>query len=130
MKINATVKIGMSQMTIQIDEQKDKEALNKAIVLTNPPTYCDLCKNKNPDHFKWDSNKDKEGNIYVNIVCTHEGCYAKAKMGEYKTGGFFWHKFEKYVKPGAEQNKRQPTEDVPPDGFPQGGGQEDSHLPF
>lgn len=97
MKINVTTTIGKAQYSFDIDERSDIEGLHKASVLGNPPQYCNECKNNDTFKFKLDSNKDKEGNTYINVVCT--SCWAKAKLGLYKTGGFFWHKFEKYVKP-------------------------------
>jgi hypothetical protein len=94
MEIIVKTKINNVIYEFKIDERNEMEALNKAAVLGNPPRYCNECKNK--EIFKLDSNKDKEGNIYVNILCK---CGAKSKLGQYKTGGFFWHKFEKYIKP-------------------------------
>lgn len=135
MKINVNVKVGKGSMTVQVEDVKEKEALNKAITLCYPPEYCHVCQNSDPMKFKLDSNKDKEGNVYINTVCLKDSCFAKAKLGEYKTGGYFWHKFEKYVKPNQDQSGSQQQtqqnyhDDGPPQGFPQGGGQEDD-LPF
>lgn len=117
MKINVRTKLGQSDYTFQIDEAKEMDALHKAAVLGNVPTYCPIC--KNTLHFKLDSNKDKEGNIYVNVICT---CGAKAKLGQYKTGGYFWHKFEVYQK--ANQSEQQRDEEPPPPSEPQ------DDLPF
>lgn len=108
MKVNVKTKVGRVEYNFEVEDQKEMETLHKAVVLGNPPTYCQECKNNNPDHFSMDSNKDKEGNVYVNVVCTHEGCFAKAKLGQYKAGGFFWHKFEKYVRSnGSSSNTSQ-----------------------
>ena len=75
-----------------IDKGTDKEVLHHTAVLGNPPRYCKLC--KNDKFFKLNSNKDKEGNIYVNVRC--KKCGADAKLGEYKVGGYFWHDFKKW----------------------------------
>ncbi len=91
MKIQVKTKVGSTEYLFDIDEGKEMDALHKAIVLGNPPRKCNECEQY--DWFKLDSNKDKEGNIYVNVICK---CGAKAKLGQYKTGGYFWHKFEKY----------------------------------
>ena len=98
MKIEVKTQVGNVQYTMIVDEQNDIETLHKAIVLGNPPRYCDECKNN--QYFKLDSNKDKEGNTYINVVCGK--CYAKAKLGQYRAGGHFWHKFVKYVKGGQD----------------------------
>lgn len=92
MKIKVNIKYGDATYQFEIDEADEKEALNKAITFGNPPRYCLLC--KNTDQFKFTSNKDKEGNIYVNAKCIK--CDARAKLGEYRSKGFFWHEFSIY----------------------------------
>lgn len=82
----------MVNLRLEIDDQDEMETLHKAIVLANPPRKCDECGVE--EGFYLTSNKDKEGNIYVNMKCV---CDARAKLGRYKTGGYFWHKFEKYI---------------------------------
>lgn len=96
MKITVQTQLGKVVYRMDFDEKGEMDTLHKAIVLGNPPQYCQICKNK--EHFKLDSNKDKEGNTYVNIVCLKDGCFAKSKLGQYKSGGYFWHKFEQYKK--------------------------------
>ena len=108
MQIDVVTMVGSTKYIFHIDERLDKEALHKAAVLGNPPHYCPLCANR--QYFELVSNKDKEGNTYVNILC--KKCGAKAKLGEYKAGGFFWHKFEKYQQQ-AEQE--QGAEGLPND---------------
>ena len=104
MKIEVTTKLDNVSYKFMIDEADAKEALHKAIVLGNPPLYCNSC--QNTEGFRLGTNKDKEGNIYINTICC--ACGSKAKMGTYKTGGFFWHKFEKYVpKTQAEPNTQE-----------------------
>ena len=93
MEIKATCKIGKVDYQFTIDERDEMEGLHKAAVLTNPRRKCNCCEQYDPTKFKLDSNKDKEGNVYVNIVCV---CGAKSKLGQYKAGGYFWHEFEVY----------------------------------
>ena len=95
MKIKASVKIGRVDYEFEIDERSEMEGLHKAAVLTNPRRKCNCCDNVEQGRFKLDSNIDKEGNVYVNIMCG--GCGAKSKLGQYKAGGYFWREFEKYV---------------------------------
>lgn len=96
MKIIVATILGGVNYKFEIDERSEMDALHKAAVLGNPPQYCNVC--TNAQYFKLDSNKDKEGNTYVNVLCHSKGCFAKAKLGQYKTGGYFWHKFEQYKK--------------------------------
>ena len=97
MKATVNFKMGSAEYTLEIEESEEMELLHKMIVLGNPPRKCSHCENYKK--IKMDSNKDKEGNIYVNVVCLE--CGAKAKIGRYKTGGYFWHKFEVYNKGGS-----------------------------
>jgi len=106
MKAEVKFKVGNADYKIQFDDAKEMELMHKMIVLGNPPSYCTEC--KNGQYFRMDANKDKEGNIYVNVVCTK--CGAKAKLGQYKTGSYFWHKFEVYQK--NEQAKPTATIDL------------------
>lgn len=98
MKIAVQMLVGGVTYRMEFDEKSEMETLHRAIVLGNPPQYCQVCQNNK--FFRLDSNKDKEGNTYVNIVCTNGACFAKAKLGQYKAGGYFWHKFEQYKKNG------------------------------
>ena len=102
------VKINIGKSQIELDEQNEMLAIHKAIILGNPPKYCQVCQNK--EFFKLDSNKDKEGNVYINVMCK---CGAKAKLGQYKTGGYFWHKFEVYQKNQPKPaNEPHPTDEL------------------
>ena len=98
MEIKVNMNLGNVGYQFNIEEKSEIDALHKAIILGNVPRYCQECKNK--EYFKLDTNKDKDGHTYINCMCTN--CGAKAKLGQYTTGGFFWHKFVKYVKPGGE----------------------------
>lgn len=100
MKVLVETQIGAVKYRLEIEEATDFDALNKAIVLGNPPKYCNECGNN--QYFVLDTNKDKEGNIYINMKCLAKDCYAKAKLGTYKTKGYFWHQFKKYVPENKE----------------------------
>ena len=127
MKINVKTKVGSTEYQFLIDEQDEMLGLNKAIALGNPPQYCQLCKNK--EHFKMDSNKDKEGNTYVSVMCRK--CGAKAKLGQYKSKGYFWHSdFEIYVKPGSEQNSGSSNKPPANDYQPEPPKEDNDGLPF
>lgn len=89
-KVKAIVQL-TDKITLEIEEQNEMETLAKAVVLSNPRTICNVCGNKVGFYFT--SNKDKEGNIYVNYKCT---CGARSKLGQYKVGGYFWRDFEKW----------------------------------
>lgn len=100
MKIRTNMVLGGVTYGFEFDEKNEMDTLQKAITLSNPPRYCNACQ-RNSEEFRFSSNKDTEGNTYVNVTCLV--CYAQAKLGLYKSGGYFWHKFEKYVK--KEENK-------------------------
>lgn len=94
--MKATVKMA-SNFQLEIEEQKEMETLHKAIVLANPKRVCNVC--QATDGFYFTSNKDSEGNVYVNYKCK---CGARSKLGQYKAGGYFWHNFEVWNKDGGE----------------------------
>ena len=85
--VNLTDKI-----KLEIEEQKEMETLHKAVALSNPRQECNVC--KATTGFYWTTNKDKEGNIYVNYKCK---CGARSKLGQYKNSGYFWRDFEQWV---------------------------------
>lgn len=108
---NIQFNLGRATYSFTIEEGKNEiEVLNRLITLGNPPTKCDECKSVDPEKFIFDTNKDKEGNIYVNVLCLT--CRAKAKLGQYKTGGYFWHRFIKYQ--GQPGQPVKPTIDGAP----------------
>lgn len=90
--MKAIVKLS-KRVTVEIEEKDEMETLNRAIILTQHPKKCTNCGNEEGLYFT--SNKDREGNNYVNIKCPE--CGGKAKLGQLKVGGFFWHRtFEVY----------------------------------
>jgi hypothetical protein len=96
MKASVETKLGNVVYRIEIDGKPDMETLHQIAILGNPPTSCDNCKNEKVEKFRLTSNKDKDANTYVNVECLE--CGAKAKLGLYRSGGYFWHKFEVYTK--------------------------------
>ena len=108
MKITANLKLGQSEYQFEIDEKDELEAMHKAIVMTNPKQKCNVCNNYERDKFRFDANKDKEGNTYIKVLC--RGCGATSKLGSYKSGSYFWHDFEKYEK----ANTSTPTTQAKP----------------
>ncbi len=124
--MKAIVKIAPN-ITLEIEERDEMETLHRAIVLAHPPRRCNVCGNTQGIYLT--SNKDKEGNVYVNAKCPK--CGAKAKLGQYKAGGFFWHRFEQYkplqnqAGPGTASSPGNPAETglkTSPDGLTKGGG--------
>lgn len=100
--MKATIKLG-GKITLEIDERDEMETLHKAIILSSPKTHCDVCGKTIEPYFS--SNKDKEGNVYVNAKCPQ--CGARSKLGRYKVGGYFWHDYEKYVSGTATKPSQQ-----------------------
>jgi hypothetical protein len=95
MKASVETKLGNVVYCFEVEEKSEVETLHKIAVLGNPPTICDVCGENGQENFTLTSNKDSEANCYVNVACK---CGAKAKLGLYKSGGYFWKQFEKYVK--------------------------------
>lgn len=96
-------KFGVVIYELQIDEKDEMETLHKSIVLANPPRKCDVC---GGEDVYFTSNKDKEGNTYVNCKCS---CGARAKLGQYKAGGYFWHDYKTITESIKQADKRVVT---------------------
>ena len=111
MKVKTEVVVGNTRYSFEVDEGDDKKTLHKAVTLGNPPRYCNVCKNSTL--FSMEANKDKEDNIYINMKCLAKDCYSKAKLGSFKSGGFFWHKYEKYEPKKEESLDEELTVDMP-----------------
>lgn len=103
----ARLTVGGTEFIFEIEEKDEKDTLNKIITLGNPPRVCTMC--GEVGKMKFTTNKDKEGNIYINMKCI---CSARSSLGSYKTGGYFWKDFEKYQRqlPGTEVPP-EPTEE-------------------
>lgn len=77
---------------LEIDDRDDLETLHKAIVFGNPRRKCNAC-GEIIKYLTFITNKDKEGNTYIKNLCR---CGATSRLGQYKTGGYFWKEFELY----------------------------------
>lgn len=88
MNVKTNLKIGGVVIQFEVDEKDDLEAINKAATLANPPSLCTNCNDDGFENKKLVSNKHN-GIVFVNIQCK---CGAKAKLGQYKEGGYFWHR--------------------------------------
>lgn len=113
MKITAKLTLGNSEYIFEIDERDEMDALHKAVILTNPKSKCDSCGNTDVTTFRFDTNKDREGNTYNSVLCRK--CGAKSSLGRYKTGGYFWKPYEKYMKtnPGTNNAPAQKAPEKP-----------------
>lgn len=96
MEIKVQKQLGRSALIVNIDDKNDKEALAKALAFTQPD-ICGLCKKEN---IVWDAYKvnGKESDTYTYIKRKCLSCGAVSALGEYKTGGYFWNKWEIYKK--------------------------------
>lgn len=105
-KVNIT--LGGTGFQFEFDAQEEMLALHKAIAFSNYPTYCNICQEDiDKAELSLTTNRDKEGNTYINLK--HEKCEGKVKLGQYKQGGYFWHRnFEKYVAKSTQTDNETP----------------------
>ena len=89
---------------LEITDNDEMQVLHKAIVLGNYPQKCSLC---GETSVKIVSNKDKDGNVYVNAMCMK--CGAKAKLGQYRSGGYFGTENSNNGKRKANQTSNNPN---------------------
>lgn len=99
MIVKSGLKVGGVTYQFEVDEKDEMDALHKAIALANPKAVCTNCQNADLETKTLTTNKDKEGNTYVNLKCK---CGARSKLGRYKVGGFFWNDYEMYI-PGEKK---------------------------
>ena len=95
----AQFKMGDATYSFEVEEKDTKDTLSQIITLSNPPRKCDVCKTEGGKYLY--TNRDKGGNVYIKVSCP---CGAQAKLGSYKTRGYFWHVFVKYVPEGNANN--------------------------
>lgn len=82
----------MSNLTFEVEAEKELDALAKASFYTTAPDKCGVC---GSTEVMLESNK-AESFTFVKIRCTK--CRATANMGQFKDGsGGFWKRFEAYV---------------------------------
>jgi len=93
MIVKSGLKVGGVTYQFEVDEKDEMDALHKAIALASPKSVCTNCNDVGMENKYLATNKDKEGNTYVNIKCN---CGARSKLGRYKVGGFFWNDYEVY----------------------------------
>lgn len=102
MTITIKKKVGASELTFDVTEEKDIDALAKASFYTNTPEVCGVCQSTD---VKLDSNR-AESFIFVKIKCNK--CLASANAGTFKDGsGHFWKKFVAYEGKGTEGLKAE-----------------------
>lgn len=104
MKITITRKIGNITYNFEISEDKDIDAFATAGFLASMPSKCELCKGEN---IHLSSNKAK-GYTFVKMIC--KDCNARAQLGQYKDGGFFWKQWENYQAPSQQGEAPLPEE--------------------
>jgi len=90
MKIYVKKEVGSVSYTFEIEDEKDVNALFTAGFLGSTPDTCGECGSKEVEL----QGSKAQGYTFIKVVC--KKCGARAQMGQYKEGGMFWKKFEKY----------------------------------
>lgn len=125
MKVKTQFTLGGATYELEVEEREEMDTLHKAIVLTNPRRECNHCGSDGLDDKHFQTNKDQEGNIYVNVECS--ACGARSKLGRYKAGGYFWREYEKYQPQGGNSNESRsnPRQSAPARGTRRAAQEED-----
>lgn len=100
MKVIVKKKLGTAELTFQIEEPKDIDALAKAACYNSIPEACSLCKSEN---LRLELRK-ADNFTFISVRCL--ACSATANMGQHKdnSGTIFWKAFEKYNSQGQGQD--------------------------
>jgi hypothetical protein len=107
MRINILKKVGNDTYSFDVDKEKELEAMADAGFLASMPTVCGNCKSA---FVNLDSNKSStEKGTFTFVYMRCRKCGAKAQVGQYKAGGFYWKKWEVFNKDGVNQ---EPLDDI------------------
>ena len=101
----ANLTVGNTAFQFEFENADEMESMHRAIAVASIPTFCNICEGEaNKEDFKLTTNKDKDGNFYVNLK--HQACGGSVKLGQYKSGGYFWHsEFSQYKPKSKEENE-------------------------
>lgn len=94
MRIQINKLLGQDTYIFNIDKEKELDALADAGFLASMPSKCDCCQSIDVNLASNKATSEKGTFTFVYVRCNK--CGAKAQLGQYKTGGFFWKKFEQY----------------------------------
>lgn len=104
MKIQITKTIGKATLNVEVDADKDIDALVKASTITTIPDSCGLCKSS---EVELTANK-ADAYTFIKVKCLK--CSATSTMGQYKDGtGGFWKEFEIFKKDAGSIDKVYPA---------------------
>lgn len=95
-KANITKKIGDVTFSFQLEDETEFKAMLRAAVIGDMPSKCRKCKGTD---VHLNGNKAK-GFEFVKVIC--RGCNARAQLGQYRDGGYFWKSWEDYEPPQKE----------------------------
>ena len=94
MKATLNKKVGNETYQFVVEEKDTFDTLVGVAQVSTMPDYCPLCKG-NFVQLEMNKSKGDTGEFtFVYIRC--KTCGAKAQIGQYKSGGIFWKKFEAY----------------------------------
>jgi hypothetical protein len=100
--MKSTIKniIGGTEYTFEIEGKDVLQTLMLSATLGQKFDTCAIC----GEHELELSGSKAQGFTFVKIRC--KSCGAQAKLGQYKDGGYFWNRFEKYEpKPQDDQEE-------------------------
>lgn len=99
MKISVQKIIGRATLNVEVEGEKDVEALTKACTITAIPDTCGLCESTDVELV---ANK-ADAYTFIKVKCL--SCTATSTMGQYKDGiGGFWKPFSIF-KPDSSSKK-------------------------
>ena len=110
MQIQINKKVGDTEFKFIVEGRNAFEALQEAAQVSSIPDYCPFCKGDEALQLEMSKAKSEKGEFtFVYIKC--KSCLAKAQIGQFKSGGVFWKRFEKYE--GKNDPKKSSDYDVP-----------------
>ena len=104
MKIKISKNIGGTQYIFEVEDANGFNCLMKASAFSAMPNKCGLC---GSEEVHLAGNKAK-GYQFVKMLCSE--CNARAQLGQYKDGGYYWKSWEKYAEKQEQQTENAELE--------------------
>lgn len=115
-------KIGDTVYEVSADEKDERENFAHTLWLAQAPKKCGLCESTDVHLSVNKATSDKDGKTYTFVKMLCNNCNARAQLGEYQTGGFFWKGWEEYTPPAkrrkaappeSDEQSEDPVDDIP-----------------
>ena len=122
MKMTVTTQINAIQSVTMTVDGKMEECMRGLNAMTSFDGKCGCCQSGNVTL----EFKEAKGFTFIEFHC--HACQAKAQWGQYKSGGYFLKKWEKYNAAGGNQSQGRTPDSYPDQDY--GPPASDKDIPY